>query len=215
MSENAPLSTVDPPPSETIGDRRRRRYRGGTSGKIVAISAAILLGFLAISVLIFGYVEGREFAPTHFKTRKFWYLEIPILGVQVWPIVRTEANSSLQQYLVSNSLVANPPDDVDTWHLIEVRRWFLEEVEGDAKLLDRYLNYFSPDNEVEPFWKGWTTRESGLAKALWPRVQGAACGGRYSQIPTMFRIAASGRDVAQVERELDQYLARPRGGVGG
>jgi hypothetical protein len=31
----------------------------------------------------------------------------------------------------------------------------------------------------------------------------------------MFRIAASGKDVAQVERELDRYLARPRGGVGG
>lgn len=215
MSENAPLSTVDPPPSETTGDRRRRRHLVGTSGKIVAISVAILSGFVALSVLIFGFVEGREFAPTHFKTRKFWYLEIPILGVQVSPIIRTEANSSLQQYLVSNSLVGNPSDNVDTWHLIEVRRWFLEQVEGDAKLLDRYLNYFSPDNEVEPYWQGWTNRESGMAKALWPRVQGAACGGRYSQIPTMFRIAASGTDVAQLERELDQYLAQPRGGVGG
>lgn len=215
MSENAPLSTVGTPPSEAIGVRQLRRYRGGTSGKIVAISVAVLVGFLAISVLLFGYVEGREFAPTHFKTRKFWYLEIPILGVQVSPIIRTEANSSLQQYLVSNSLVANPPDDVDTWHLIEVRRWFLEQVEGDAKMLDRYLNYFSPDNEVEPFWNGWTTREPGMAKALWPRVQGAACGGRYAEIPTMFRIAAGGKNVAEVERELDQHLAQPRGGEGG
>lgn len=188
--------------------RRRVRPRGSWLW-IVGLGGGILVAFLSGVVMIFGWVSGVEFSPTHFEARQFSFLEIPLVQLQISAIRRDRITPDLNSYLATSSLITRPATPPDTWHLVELRRWALAPVDGEAKHLTRCLDYQTPGGSGSgSFWKAWSQQHPEAAGILWPRVQGLACKGQYALIPEVLRIAAlrAASPVALGE-ELDRHIA--------
>jgi len=57
--------------------RPRKRLATGYRILLISLSSLIVAGLLFVAIQMFGYVEGTEFAPKHFQTRRFSFYEIP------------------------------------------------------------------------------------------------------------------------------------------
>ncbi len=78
---------------------------------ISALASLFLVLVLLLSVLVFGRIEGEEFAPAAFQRRTFHYFEVPLVHLQVWPIQRKATTNPLEQWLRSKAFVRGIQDD--------------------------------------------------------------------------------------------------------
>lgn len=173
---------------------------------IVGIGAVFsLLCFLAI-VMTYGRVSGKEFSPTHFESRRFSFIEIPLIGIQLTPIDRGISTSGFVNGLVRSRFVERPASASDTWHLIEFQRIGASPVAGAAKTLHDFLEYTDPDSGGAFFWDDWSNDHPAAAKVLWPHVQRLAIAEQYLLIPGLFRLASLAESPEDLAEKIDTYL---------
>src|SRR5262245_30912417 len=93
--------------SSSMFHRCKPNRREGKIARILAIALCILGVLVLIGGVtgIFGMVTGVEFSPNAFERRSFYYYEVPILGIQIWPVVRTDTTGALEKHLATNKLV--------------------------------------------------------------------------------------------------------------
>ena len=177
-----------PAHAATVG-KRAAKGRTAIRRWVLVVGALIIVLFLAGVVAIFGRVSGREFSPTHFETRSFWFVEIPLLQLQVMPIRRTSQVSRLSTYLATSGLINRPQGPPAQWHLVELGR-FAAQRPADAKLLSDFLEHRRGVSSIgELYWHQWSTEHPELAAILWPEVQKLAERELYLLIPELFQIA--------------------------
>jgi hypothetical protein len=173
---------------------------------IVGIGAVFsLLAFLAI-VMTYGRVSGKEFSPTRFESRKFSFIEIPLIGIQLTPIDRRISTSGFVNGLVRSRFVERPASASDTWHLVEFQRIGASPEAGAAKSLDDFLEYTDPDSGGNYFWGDWSNEHPAEAKVLWPHVQRLAIAEQYLLIPGLFRLASLTESPQALAEQIDDYL---------
>jgi hypothetical protein len=171
------------------------------------IALAVLAGVTlvtALSTLMFGGVNGMEFAPDTFEHREYSYFELPIVRLQITPVWRTSGRSGIEQAIVDRQFVApsNPPA---RWDLLRAYRRGRVWREGDAQIL---ANYLDAEGESSQHWLEWSDREPKLAAILWPEVAKAARADLYIFLPDLFELAAQGSDPTKLTADLHARLAR-------
>ena len=171
------------------------------------ITVGILAGVVivtGIGTLMFGHVEGTEFAPDTFERRQYTYYELPIVRLKVTPVWRTTSRSNLEQKLVNDKYVV-PSSPPARWDLMSAYRRGRKWREGDAQILQEYLDAMG---ESSQHWAEWSDREPKLAAILWPEVAKAARADLYILVPDLFEIAAISSDPAKLTADLNARLAR-------
>lgn len=181
----------------------------GGAGAKRSKAGTILLGIMALVVglfalflftLLFGAVQGVEFAPHNFSSRTYTLLRIPVLNVQVWPGKRVTASNPLVQHLFDEKILTvgtmTPPE----FDLVEERAG-TRMTRGDARYLQKYL--------VEAMfeWQEWTTKHPEMAKIFWPEVQRVAQRRMYTAIPEMFHIASQAESPEELKEALHRHAA--------
>lgn len=229
-SDSAPLSSrgalAEP---QTDGTNHPRRRGGRQWFWNLALGAVIIAGSLVGIVLLFGRVSGREFAPSHFQLRRFSFLEIPMLRVQVSPVRYTSMHPALARYLRTKGKITVHPSRAGQWHLVELRRGGGEPVPADAKLLVDFLEqradrppasanavasgHATPGHSGAPTglsqlekWHQWSLDHPAMATALWPKVQQLALRELYVLIPDLFRIADEATSEPEMSAAIDALL---------
>lgn|GEM_PF-3223336 len=131
----------------------------------------ILVVWAVIWTLVFFFigtqcgVSGVEFSPDRFAHRKFRYLQLPVLEVQITPRFTDEFHTPLEKYLHAHGYV--PPTDRERWHFIcgsapGVRGW-----RGPARWLCHGLRCWGNESDK---WITWSQDHPECARLLWPRV---------------------------------------------
>lgn len=172
--------------------------------KIILVLACSLLVFGV--VMIQGRVSGREFAPSHFRSRTFSFYEIPWLQWQISPIRRRGSTGTTANSIRLTSLIRAPKGPPKTWHLVDISRGMTGNTPGDASLLTRQL---AMRQDGKDFWKDWNKKFSGHAKVLWPVVQRLAERELYVLIPELLvfaRSSAPQSKIQQFQNKIDDYL---------
>lgn len=218
-------TAANPTPITTPGTRPQgRRSRTGRSGSgrfwVLTITGSLIVLFLSGIVFFFGQVEGREFAPSHFEIRRFSFIEIPLLRLQITPIRRFSESSVLQSYLNTSSLITRPPGQPTAWHLVELSRFGVPTQPADAKLLTDFLKIpysgFAMRRgaaaQSDLYWHQWSIGHPEHAAVLWPQIQKLAERELYLLIPDVFQIAdaavadATAQSVAAMRTRLRAFL---------
>jgi hypothetical protein len=164
---------------------------------------------IGLAILIFGGVTGVEFSPDGFQRRWFYYHEIPLLRIQVWPISRSDLTNDLQTHLLSEKLVPpTKPEGAQRWHLVSVSRIGGSRT-GDAQILCSYLDSYRPQGDL--VWLDWTKKHPDLAKVLWPAIAELAAEQLYVFVPELIDLAKSAQGEADLQARTDLILAERYG----
>jgi hypothetical protein len=166
------------------------RDMSGGAGAKRSKAGTILLGIMALVVglfalflftLLFGAVQGVEFAPHNFSSRTYTLLRIPVLNVQVRPGKRVTASNPLVQHLFDEKILTvgtmTPPE----FDLVEERAG-TRMTRGD-------------------------TKHPEMAKIFWPEVQRVAQRRMYTAIPEMFHIASQAESPEELKEALHRHAA--------
>ncbi len=170
-----------------------------------------VLSFIGLSVmvyfftLVFGSVQGQEFAPDTFARRDFSYYQLPLMQVQVSVVRRKDLGCELCRYMIDKGFIS-PASSASRWDLVATGRRGRLTQDGDALILCRYLD--AVDAEGRPYWLGWTQDHPEMAKVLWPTIAQAARDRQYVLIPQLFRLAWSLDDPVQLQRDLNATRLR-------
>ncbi len=179
------------------------------SQRVVVISATLItVLFLAFLILVFGSVEGVEFSPTHFETRRFSVYEIPLLKVQISPIHRDPAQqSNTVKYLFAQSYLQKPTAAPVDWHLAELSRSGTGTFEADAHLLTQQLDFDTWRASTQNgMWEEWSKKNPALATVLWPTIRQLANRELYILMPQIFDYALSSDNDLELKKQIDDYL---------
>ncbi len=156
-----------------------------------------------IAVGLTGYVSGSEFDPVTFQTRTFWYWEVPLVHLQVWPIDRKVTTHDVALMLRSRGDVATAPQTPPgEWDLVEVRHGPASPRRGDAHLL---IEQFGVRNGGKFYWETWTADHPVAAATLWPVVVSLVREDLYVLLPHAFDEAlqkSSGDLAGRLRRRL-------------
>ena len=148
------------------------------------------LFFVFILTLMFGRVSGEEFSPTDFERRSFHYYELPIVGVQVWPLKRFDIDSDLHDHLQLKQLLPKSTDE-PRWDLVRGYRGNTTVEKGDAAFLCDYLDL--RNYQGENVWLAWTQAHPQFAQAFWPRIHHLAQQELYIFMPDLFEFALNAK----------------------
>jgi tetratricopeptide (TPR) repeat protein len=178
----------------------------------VLFGTVITVMVLLFSVLQYGRVEGQEFSPENFTRREFTYYEIPLLRVQVFPIVRQDCTNDLEQYLTSEKIIAamGTPESQRRWDLVVATQGGSDQTrlmfsEGDARILCSYLDARDADNKI--VWLEWTKQHREVAKVLWPLIAELARQELYFFVPDLLLAARGAKQAEELQPRLHQLLA--------
>jgi hypothetical protein len=162
------------------------------------------LFLLSASAMLFGGVEGEEFAPLRFQRRAFHYFELPLTGIQVWPVRRVVTTTELEQFLIKQKYVpcCTIPARRD---LIRSRRSGRSWHAGQASIIRQYLD--AMDDQGSNYWLGWTRQQPDLARVLWPEVAALAGEQLYVLLPDLFQLAIAAENAVALRDEFDRMLA--------
>jgi len=160
---------------------------------------------LLFATLLFGLVGGQEFSPVTFKNRVFFYFQIPVVGIQVSPVVREEEQSAFSRYLVDNNYLPSAGKLEDRWDIARMMSRGGGEWKGDAAILSDYLNHDTRDKS--PWWT-WTEENPELGKVLWPKVGQLARDRHYLLIPNAMNAATLAGDADTLAKTLSDELAQ-------
>jgi hypothetical protein len=159
-----------------------------------------------VATLLFGLNSGEEFSPGTFTRRSFYYYEIPLLGIQVTPIVREDETGSFERYLVRKGYVKSAAPGDPRWDLVRAARSGTTTFRGDADILCSYLD--AVDSTGSRYWEAWSEEHPKLASVLWPLVAHAANQQLYIFVPELIDLASSASKPDELQRKLRQSLAR-------
>lgn len=185
-----------------------RRWRNSPPLQHLGVSLLGGLGLLfvvAVCTVTFGRVEGEEFSPQTFQRRRFRYVEIPLLGIQVSPIDRQDTTNGLEQHLRQLPGVAQIPV-TKRWDLVRIRRAGQDWEEGDGLILCMYLDAVDAKDQLH--WYTWSQQHPELAAELWPVVGQLAQNQMYALVPVAFRLATTIPDATHLRNLLKTSLAR-------
>ena len=197
MSEtNTNVRATSPRTKSTTGSRL-----------IVGILALIFVGLiLFVCIVQFGSVTGVEFSPDTFKRRSFFYYEIPLLGLQISPIRRTNQTGDLESHLITKSLINANINAKPVWDVASLSRGGLLSRKGDAGILCTYLDI--KDDEYHLVWLKWSKDNVELAKTFWPEVARLARNQSYFLVPELFHLAEQMQDAKELRSAIYHTLAR-------
>ena len=176
----------------------RSRLLTGTLFSLVALLV------LALTCVFFGLITGEEIMPDTFARRRFYYWEIPLIHVQVWPITRREKPHDFVTWLGTKSYLKGGA--TADWHLVAFSRSGVPVVEGDARILCAYLDSKTSDNRH--YWQVWSQDHPQMAAVLWPKISRLAQHGLYLAIPDLMEIAAGAKTANSLKTQLDKRLIR-------
>ena len=179
--------------------------RGGQTLVRVLIGGLVCVAICLIVVFCvsqFGYVSGEEFDPLHFERRSFYYYELPVVGIQVFPVTRKTKTSALESYV--GKLLNLQQANGEEWHVVSLYRSARKYTDGDASLLCTYM-----DIEVagKQEWLSWSTEHPALAKVLWPVVANLARNRMYIFIPKLMESAKAASESAPFQQQVNRQLA--------
>jgi hypothetical protein len=173
--------------------------RGG-----LALAALALVGITGtVFTVIIGRVSGEEFAPSHFQSREFEYLELPYLRWQLTGVTRSSTTPSIVRYLVSQQLINCPPGDPPQWQLARVSNGPYSDQTDVEMLLTILRGTGGPGDD----WEAWSVAHPAIAKLLWPRVQSLAQQDLFVLLPTVFKLALQSENGPAFQTSLDRYLS--------
>jgi hypothetical protein len=191
---------------ETSPTRPRTNRKWGTKVLFGFLAILGVAAVLLVATLLFGLHTGEEFSPDTFSRRAFYYYEIPLLGLQVTPIVRKIQTNSFERYLLQNGLVKSGSAGQTRWDLVHAARSGTTTFRGDADILCSYLD--AVDSDGTSRWKTWSEKNPKLAAVLWPLVGRAAMEQLYIFIPDLIDLADSGSAPDELQQQLNESLAR-------
>lgn len=193
------------PPLTSARSTTKKRSRLVTWVLGFGIGSLALL-FIIMVVMVFGKVTGEEFSPSDFKRRSFHYYELPVVGLQVWPIKHFDATGPLEFDLLTKKLIVLNPAPTPRWDLVRGQRVSQAENEGDAEILCSYLD--QRDRTGNFSWHDWTNEHPKLAAILWPAIAQLADQELYVFVPDAFALAAAATDENTFGPALNQLLAQ-------
>lgn len=173
----------------------------------VVLALAVGFIFLLFTVLMFGLVEGEEFAADTFKRRTFTYYEIPLLHWQVTGIQRDDSAGQLEEHLAKKKLIGPPNTKQNRktrWDLVSSNRTESNSPICDANILCSYLDQRNADKSLS--WLVWSKKKTELAKVLWPAVAELARRELYFFIPDLLQAAKGSSQPEPLKRQLDLTL---------
>ncbi len=185
------------------GASRARGRRAYWLFSILGLAGLALV--VLIATLVFGRQLGQEFSPHLFARRDFYYYQIPLLGIQVTPVYRSDATNSLETYLQTRGSIPGTTLENPRWDLVTVIAGISKPVRGDAEILCRYLEAL--DQRGDLYWRQWSIRHPAAARVLWPLVAFAARQQLYVFVPDLFELADREVDPGRLAAGLRRSLA--------
>ena len=151
---------------------------------LIIVLSVVLGGGLLILIAgaTFGLFGGEEFSPDKFSRRRFYYYEIPLLHIQVTPVVRISQQSELETYLTRHNYVPKATRVPPRWDPIFFHRGGASYWRGDAAIVCAYLDARRDD---ELSWLAWSKTNPELAQVLWPLVAKVVRQEVYSFVPDL------------------------------
>jgi hypothetical protein len=191
---------MNPPPASSQSERSLLQRI--TVWLVTLLCTVLVCSFL---VLLFGQVSGTEFSPNRFRRRRFDFLQIPVIKLQISPVMRDDATNELEKYLRRKGLITQRAT-VNRWDVVSRTSGSMLQ-QGDANILIRYLDLKNEDRKF--LWLEWTKQHPELAAPFWAAVHEAAVLQAYFFVPELFELAAAseGQDADQFVRALDDLLA--------
>lgn len=190
---------------ETSAPRRRPKRHWGTKLLFAILAIVGVAAVFLVATLLFGLNAGEEFSPDTFSRRTFYYYEIPLIGIQVTPIVRKDQTSPLASYLRRKGLLKSNRTSQNRWDLVQASRSGKEGFRGDAEILCSYLDAVDADGACH--WQTWSDENPKLAAILWPLVARMAHEKLYIFVPELIDLAGSASKPDELKRQLDASLA--------
>ena len=171
---------------------------------MTVIVSLVVVAVLGLIVTSFGQVEGEEFSPDDFTRRTFYYCEIPLIQLQVFPIVREDNTGALENHLIGKKLITPVKNEKPIWHLVRNHRAAGSSQFGDAEIL---CAYFDMDDESgKPFWLSWSNEHPELAKVVWPVVARLARQQLYVFVPDLMSLTKAAQNADALERTVNGFL---------
>ncbi|QDU28107.1 hypothetical protein ETAA8_32000 [Anatilimnocola aggregata] len=183
-------------------------------GKPTPIWMKILLGTLGLFALgltatvvvwMFGSVYGTEICAESLERRSYFFLEIPLIRLQVRGIEYSPITNDLAGHLATSKLVSVPAANKKTWHSITSGRGVLGLRTGDPEILVRYLE--AKDANSELAWLAWTKDNPKLAAPIWKGVTDLALAGEYTTIPDVLELTQSATDVDKTTAAVGKVVS--------
>jgi len=184
--------------------RPRKRLATGYRILLISLSSLIVAGLLFVAIQMFGYVEGTEFAPKHFQTRRFSFYEIPLVHWQITPIRRVSTTPETARYLTQSKTLVMPNSIPTRWDLVEIKHGMQSLEPRDPALLVDHLRLMEDGTAV---WKQWSKKNPKLAKHFWPTIDKLADRELYILIPRLMELTRDVEDVATLKTVVSDYLA--------
>ncbi len=187
------------------GRSKRARWLYGILFSILGTLGLALVVFFA--TCLFGFISGEEFSPDTFSRRTFYYYQIPLIQLQVYPIDRKDATNALERYLRAKKYVPVKKTGKPRWDPVFTSRAQVVIAQGDAAILCAYLDT-EDKGSGDLYWQKWTKDHPKVARILWPAVADVASQRLYWFTPDMLELAKYAADANVFGRELDRMLAR-------
>jgi tetratricopeptide (TPR) repeat protein len=184
-----------------------RRQDGKLVGRLLfgALGLLLLGVVLTYATLFFGAVHGEEFAPDSFERRRFAYLELPLIRVQITPKSHNDETGDLEKFLVTKKIISTNAKPDTRWDLVYAITGGSGGLHGDARILCRYLDALDDDGDI--VWLVWTEGNTELAKVLWPVIAKLAEQELYSFVPEVFALARTAAHPDELKGNIDRELA--------
>jgi len=147
----------------------------------------ISVPFLAAWLLIASVVDGEEFSPDTFETRRFRYYRIPVIGAPLTNREIEDSSSVLAQALLGDGYIQPPATKTNRWDLIRENWQHGISSDLDAVILDTYLKISSDGHDS--YWSGWNEKYPHRAPEFWQVIAGLARANQYVLMPDLFRLA--------------------------
>lgn len=182
-------------------------------GKPVSVWLKILWGILSVAavglasvviVWFFGSVYGTEICAETLERRSYFFLEIPLIRVQVRGITYNPIPNDVSQHLTANNLVTVPPANQKTWHSLTSGRGVLGTRTGDPEIVVRYLD--ARDSNHEYAWLTWTKDNPTIAPHVWKGVTELAVAGEYTTIPDVIELGQGATDPVKTKAAVDKIV---------
>ncbi len=205
-SPNQPVSELPNTGGTPRGPEADRAGRAKRPRWLLWVTA--LLGVLAIVYLtthFLGHVHGEEFSPTTFERRSFAYYQIPLLRIQVTPVVRQVTTNDLESIVRQEILVSQTSKGAPRWDLVRAHQAGRQVFAGDAHILCTYLDTRTSTGGL--IWQQWTEENGELARILWAEVQELAEYGLYLLVPDLFELAENTGEADVFQQAVDRRLA--------
>lgn len=189
------------PANSTVMANRKAPMSG------ILIGTLGLLLSVALAILVFGGVSGEEFSPQTFTHRAYWYWQIPILRIQIWPVQRRQLRTdAVTDYLTKNKYLPTANGPI-RWDLVQSSTVSSFWNHGDAAVLIKYLDALENESGSDFYWLAWTKKHRKSATLLWPAIARLARTDLYYLMPAVFDRAMISKDPSEFGQELNRLLA--------